>query len=192
LELQRITSKRALKITVNYANTLKSIEVKNSAELRSLTSMELGPVSLSVSDNARAYLNIKATDFEFKASGKSKTRLNLTAESSMIELSDDSKLDALINSPASEFDLYQRTDATIEGTTDTTNLRLDNSSNFFGNNYTVKNCQLTIEGSSDATIEVLENFSLEASGNTETFLYGEPSIVIKRLSGSAKLQKKER
>jgi hypothetical protein len=191
-ELQRITSKRALKITVNYANALKGIEVKNSAELRSLTSMELGPVSLSVSDNARAYLNIKATDFDFKASGKSKTRLNLTAESSKIELSDDSKLDALINSPASEFDLYQRTDATIEGTTDTANLRLDNSSNFFGNNYTVKNCQLTTEGSSDATIEVLENFSLEASGNTETFLYGEPSIVIKRLSGSAKLQKKER
>lgn len=191
-ETQRISSKKVLKITVNYGDALSRIEARSSAELRSLTSMELGPMTLLVADNSRAYLNIKATTFDFKASGKSKTRLNVTAETSKIELSDDSKLDALINSPVSEFDLYQQTDATIEGEANSTRLRVDNSANFYGNNYTVKSCSLLIEGSSDTTIEVLEDFTIEASGTTETFLYGEPKITVNKLTGSAKLQKKER
>ncbi|MEM1001587.1 MAG: DUF2807 domain-containing protein [Bacteroidota bacterium] len=190
--LKKITSKKALKITVNYGNALNKIEVKNTAEIRSLTSMELGPVNITVLDNSRAYLNIKATDFQFKAGGRSKTRLNINSETAVVELSDDSKLDALINSKTTKFDLYQRTDATIEGEADTSNIRIDNSSNFLGNNFTVKECSLLIEGSSDATIEVLDKFTIDASGNTETFLYGEPSITVSKLSGSAKLQKKER
>ncbi len=189
---KRITSKRALKITVNYGDALKSIEVHDKAEIRSLTSMELGSTNLLVKDNARAYLNIKATDFTFKASGRSKTRLNITSESAKIEISDDSKLDALVNSPITEFDLYQRGNGTIEGDTEQLQLRIDNSSKFFGNNFTAKTCDLLVEGSSDVTIEVTDQITIDASGNTETFLYGEPAITIKRLSGSARLQKKER
>lgn len=189
---KRITSKRALKITVNYGDALKSIEVRDKAEVRSLTSMELSSTNLLVRDNARVYLNIKATDFTFKASGKSKTRLNITSDSTKIELSDDCKLDALVNSPKTEFDLYQRGNGTIEGDTEELQLRVDNSSKFFGNNFTSKTCYLLVEGSSDVTIEVTDQLTLDASGNTETFLYGEPAIIIKRLSGSARLQKKER
>ena len=188
----RITSKKVLKITVNYSDVLQRIAVSNSAELRSLTSMELSSLTLTVADNSRAYLNIKVSSFEFKASGKSKTRLNVSAESSKVELSDDSQLDALINSPISEFYLYQRTDATVEGEATTTTLRIDNSANFYGNNYSVKSCDLVIEGTSDTTIEVLEEFTIDASGTTETFLYGQPTITVSNLSGSAKLQKKER
>jgi len=190
--LKNITSKKALKITVNYANALNRIEVRNSAEIRSLTSMELSTVQLSVLDKARAYLNIKATELDFKASGKSKVRLNITSEKTKIELSDDSKLDAFIKSGQADFILYQRTDATIEGESAISTIGVDNSSNFLGNNFSVTNCTLKIEGSADATLEVLDLLTLDASGNTETFLYGNPKITVERLSGSAKLQKKER
>lgn len=190
-ETQRITSKKVLKITVNYGEGFKNIEVKGTAEIRSLTSMELGDASVSVNDNSRAYLNIRAKNFVFKSGGKSKTRLNLTADDSKIEISDDSKLEALVNSPISEFYLYQRADANIEGNADTSIIRIDNSSNFYGRDYTVKKCTLTAEGSADTTIEVTESLDLDASGDTATFLYGEPQINITKLSGSAKIQKKE-
>lgn len=191
-EAQRITSKKVLKITVNYGDGFKNIEVNQTAEIRSLTSMEMGDASVKVNDNSRAYLNIKAKNFDFKSNGKSKTRLNLTSENAKIEISDDSKLEALINSPNSEFNLYQRADANIEGTANTSIIRMDNSSNFYGHDYTVKNCTLTTEGSADTTLEVSETLILDASGDTETFLYGEPKITVTRLSGSAKIQKKER
>jgi hypothetical protein len=191
--LKRITSKKTLKITVNYGESLANISVKNDSEIRSLTSMELGSVSLTVEDNSRAYLNINATDFEFRSTGKSKTRLNITASGiSKIYLNDDSKLDALINCPIVEFDLLQRTDATIEGAAEKATIRIDNSSNFYGNNYSLKECSLFIEGNSDATIEVQDQLTFDASGKTETFLYGEPTITVNRFTGSARLQKKER
>jgi hypothetical protein len=155
--------------------------------------MELGSSTLTVEDNSRAYLNINATDFEFRSTGKSKTRLNVTASGiSKMYLSDDSKLEALINCPTVEFDLLQRTDASIEGAAEKAIIRIDNSSNFSGNNYSIKECNLFIEGNSDATIEVQDQLTYDASGKTETFLYGEPTITVNRFTGSARLQKKER
>ncbi|MCG0017059.1 GIN domain-containing protein [Winogradskyella immobilis] len=188
---KRITSKKKLLITINYGELLKHIEVNGSTEIRSLTSMELGDVSLKTTGSSRAYLNIKASNFTFNSSGKSKSRLNLAADSTAFILSDDSQLDALINSKISKFDIYQRAKSTIEGDVDTCDLRIDNSGKFFGKNYTIKNSTLIIESNSDATLLTTESITIEASGTTETYLYGEPKIILNKLSGSAKLQKKE-
>jgi len=57
--------------------------------------------------------------FKFINSDKSKAELNVTANTSTLELSDNSKLEALINSTDIKVDLYQRADAKIEGDVDT-------------------------------------------------------------------------
>jgi hypothetical protein len=188
---KRITTKKKLLITINYGTLLNTIEINDGSEIRSLTSMELGDVSLKTTGNSRAYLNIKASSFQFSASGKSKSRLNLAADSTAFVLSDDSQLDALLNSKVSKFDIYQRAGVTIEGDANTCDIRIDNSGNFYGKNYTIKNGSLIIEGNSDATLLMTEFFTIEASGSTETYLYGEPKITLNKLSDSAKLQKKE-
>ena len=80
IETIRITSKKKLNIKVNYGDALKNIETRGDGEIRSLTSMELNDVTLVTSGNSRAYLNIKAKNFEYKSSGKSKTRLSFYAD----------------------------------------------------------------------------------------------------------------
>jgi hypothetical protein len=191
-ETIRITSKKRLNITVNYGDALENIIVRGDGEVRSLTSMELKSASLETADNARAYLNINSTNFSYKSSGKSKTRLNLTADSTKIELSDNSKLDALINSKVADFDLYQRSDAAIEGSVKSSILRLDNSSNFNSPNFDVKSVTATLEDSSDLTISATEEISISASGDTELYLFGNPAITITKFEDNAKLQKKQR
>jgi hypothetical protein len=191
-ETIRITSKKRLNITVNYGDALENIIVRGDGEVRSLTSMELKSASLETADNARAYLNINSTNFSYKSSGKSKTRLNLTADSTKIELSDNSKLDALINSKVADFDLYQRSDAAIEGSVKSSILRLDNSSNFNSPNFDVKSVTATLEDSSDLTISATEKITISASGDTELYLFGNPAITITKFEDNAKLQKKQR
>jgi len=188
----RITSKKKLNIKVNYGDALKNIEVKGNGEIRSLTSMELGDVTLKTSDNSRAYLNINARTFVYRSFGKSKTRLNLTSDSTKVELSDTSKLDALIKSTVADFDLYQRSDAAVEGVSDSSVIRVDNSSNFTGAKFDVKNVDATLEDNSDITISVEDNISIGASGNSEVYLYGNPTITITKFEGTSKLQKKKR
>ncbi|WP_431158534.1 GIN domain-containing protein [Winogradskyella poriferorum] len=191
-QTMRITSKKKLNIKVNYGDALSNIQVKGDGEIRSLTSMELGDVTLSTSDNSRAYLNINSKTFGYKSSGKSKTRLNLTTDSSYVELSDTSKLDALIKSRVTNFDLYQRSDAVIEGISDSSLIRVDNSSNLTGSKFEVKQVDATLEDNSDITIAVEESIVISASGNSEVYLYGNPSITINKLEGTSKLQKKKR
>jgi len=192
VETMRITSKKKLTITVNYGDSLKNIEIKGDGEVRSLTSMELGDVTLTTSDNSRAYLNINAVNFTYKSSGKSKTRLNLTADSTKIELSDNSKLDALINSKITNFDLYLRSDAVIEGNADSSVLRLDNSTNFNSPKFDVKRVDAALEDNSDLTIAASESITIAASGDSEIYLYGSPAITITKFDDTAKLQKKKR
>lgn len=192
VETMRITSKKKLSITVNYGNALKHIVTKGDGEIRSLTSMELGNATLTTSDNSRAYLNINAKNFVYKSSGKSKTRLNLSADSTKIELSDNSKLDALINSKVADFDLYLRSDAVIEGTANSSILRLDNSSNFNSPKFDVKKVDATLEDNSDLTIAANESITIAASGDSEVYLYGSPTITITKFEDTAKLQKKKR
>jgi hypothetical protein len=192
METMRITSKKKLSITVNYGDVLKHIEVKGDGEIRSLTSMELGDATLTTSDNSRAYLNINAKNFLYKSTGKSKTRLNLTADSTKIELSDNTKLDALLNSKVADFDLYLRADAVIEGAATSSVIRLDNSTNFNSPKFDVKKVDASLEVNSDLTIAATENITIAASGDSEIYLFGSPTITITKFEDTAKLQKKKR
>lgn len=192
VETTRITSKKKLNITVNYGDALQNIEVKGDGEIRSLTSMEINNATLTTSDNSRAYLNIKTNNFLYKSSGKSKTRLNLTADSTKVELSDNSKLDALINSKIADFDLYLRSDASIEGTVNSSVIRLDNSTNFNGSKFEVQTTDVSLEDNSDLTIAVNESITIAASGDSEIYLFGSPAITITKFEDTVKLQKKKR
>ncbi|MCA0132292.1 GIN domain-containing protein [Winogradskyella alexanderae] len=191
-QTMRITSKKKLNIKVNYGDALTNIEVKDNGEIRSLTSMELGDVSLKTLDNSRAYLNVNARTFDYKSYGKSKTRLNLTSDSTIVELSDTSKLDALIKSRIANFNLYQRSDASIEGVSEFSMIRVDNSSNFTGAKFNVKDVEAILEDNSDITVSVEDSVSIESSGNSEIYLYGNPVITIKKFEDTSKLQKKKR
>jgi len=192
VETIRISSKKKLNITVNYGDILDTIETRGDGEIRSLTSMELGDVTLITADDSRAYLNINAKTINYKGSGKSKTRLNLTADTTKIELSDNSKLDALVNSKVADFDLYQRSDAVIEGKANSSVIRLDNSTNFNGPKFDVKTTDVSLEDTSDLTISVMESITIAASGDSEIYLFGSPAITITKFEDTSKLQKKKR
>lgn len=187
---KRITSKKKMLITVYYSNILKEIELNDGSEIRSLTSLELKSLNLESSGNSRAYLNIRTENFTYRGSEKGRARLNLTADSSNLELIDNNKIEALINSKKLRLDLYQRSNISLEGDADDTVIKLDNSTGISGKNFTTKACNLILEDKSSATLTVTEAITLEASGNTQLYLYGEPSIVINRFTDTAKIQKR--
>lgn len=188
----RITSKKALHITVNYDANLTNIKTTDKAEITSLATMELANTLLITEGSSKAGLTLKADNFSFQGNGKSKVKLNLTSESAKLNLSDNCKLEALIYSPKTNADLYQRANAIIEGETDELVLRTDNYSVFNGRNFTAKTCNTLNEMSSDAYLEVEDTVTIEASGSSSIYLYNNPKISINRLENTAKIQKKEK
>ncbi|MFI1772370.1 GIN domain-containing protein [Thalassobellus citreus] len=189
---RRITSKKKLHIKVFYDDYLSTIETREDAEIYSISTINLANVNLITSGSSKAELTIKTLNFNFEGLDKSKTRLNLTADSTKVVLNSNSKLEALINSPIVKTDLYQRAQATIEGDCDDLLLRTDNTSKFTGKNFTTKTCNLICEMDSDAILEITDAITLEASGSSAVYLYNNPKIIVNRLTENSKIQKKEK
>lgn len=188
----KISSKKRLNITVNYNNNLNTIKTLDSAEIIALTTMDLANTKIITDGASRAELTIKTSNFNFQSKGKAKVKLNLNCNNAILSLLDNSKIDALIYAPITKIDLYQRAKATIEGETNEFDLRTDSNSQFYGKNFTAKTCQTLNEASSNATLEVMDTITVDASGNSSVYLYGNPKIIIKKLSNTSKLQKKEK
>ncbi len=189
--LKKITSSKKLNIKVVYTNTLKYIETIDNGEISSLTSINLDDVILKNSGTSRAFLNIKSKKFKFSASNRSKVKLNLTTKLADIVLSDNSKLDMLINADSLNTDLYLQANAKVRGSLDKLNIRADNSSVFSGNELTTNTCVLLAEDNCDVTINTTKELFLNASGSSDIFIYGDAKITLNNFADTAKLQKKE-
>ncbi len=188
---KKITSSKKMSIKVNYTDGLDTIEVLENGEIRSLTSLELKNTTLKTTGSSRAYLNIKTNEFNYTATDKARAKLNVNASNSIIVLNDNVKIEALLNSKSAKIDLYQRANAKFDGTLEKTLLRVDNSSSFIGKDFLTKTCNLIADMSSSATIRVDDSIIIEATGNSEVYLYNEPKITLTKFSGSSKLQLRE-
>lgn len=189
---KRITSSKRMNIKVNYTDGLENIEVIDNGEIRSLTSLELKNTTLKTSGASKAYLNIKTNEFDYTASDKARVKLNVNATNAAIVLNDNVRMEALLNTKSAKIDLYQRANAKLEGTVETTQLRVDNSSSFNGKEFLTTTCNLIADMGSSATIRVNDSITIEATGNSEVYLYNEPKITLTTFSGSSKLQMRER
>lgn len=194
---KRITSSKKMEILVRYTDVLKEIELKDNAELNSVNTVDNIGIVLKISDNARANLNLKNYSFKLinnndsKLKLSSKSRLNIESKLVDLELNESSKTEALITCDSLQVNMYQRSDAKIEGDVTYMKANTINSTNFLGKNLSVMKCEVITEDSSDFEIQVVDDFTIEASGNSEVYIYGDPKITLNKFSESAKLHKKE-
>lgn len=187
---RKITSKKELRIKINYDDNLKIIETFDNSKVNALTLMELSDFKLLTYGSSKVGLTLKSDFFDFEGVDKSKVKLNLSCDSTNIILNGNSKLEALINAPKIYADLYQKTDAIIEGNSDNINIRTDNNASFIGKNLTVKTGSILAEISSDVTLEAIDSITIDASGSSSIYLYQNPKITVNKLSGTSKIQKK--
>lgn len=194
---KRITSSKEMDITVRYNDALKIIELKDNAELNSVNTVDNIGIVLKINDNAKANLNLKNYSFKLvnnndsKLKMSSKSRLNIESKLVDLELNENSKTEALITCDSLTVNMYQRSMAKIEGDVKYMKANTINSTSFTGKNLSVFNCEVITEDSSDFEIQVSDNLTLESSGTSEMYIYGDPRITINKLSESAKLHKKE-
>lgn len=184
------TNYKKLIIRITYTNDLNSITAKNNAVINAIQEIQLNDIAIKTFDNSRLFLNVNTKSFILQSNDKSKTELNLKSENTTVELSKYSELKALITSDNFKCDLYQKSKANLEGDVNKAIIRLDNNSQFTGNNLVIKNAELIAESYSKCSINASLGLSIEASGNSEIQLYGDQKIEMKKFVESANLIKK--
>lgn len=186
-----ISSYKKLSVRVTYTDKFNLVTAKDETNLTALSDVVLDNVTFKSYDYAKLFLNAKTKNFTLMANDRSKVELNLKSEKTAIDLSKSAYVKALISSGEMKFDMYQKASAEVEGDVLDLKLRLDNNTDFTGRKLTAKNALVEVSGYAKTNINISNIATLDASGNGEIELYGEPiKIEIKRFTDSAILRKK--
>jgi len=188
--LKDVLSAKKLIVKITYTSDFKNVIAKNESQVTSLSDIELDDISFKSYDYAKLFLNTKNTSFNLECYDKSKAELNLKSEKIKISLSKNASIKAVIHANEMTFDLYQKSDATVEGDVVNFKLRMDNNATFTGKNLAALNGIITTEGYTNASINVKTAITIDAAGKSEIQLYGDPKIEIKRFADNAVLIKK--
>jgi hypothetical protein len=185
-----ISSFKKLSVRVTYNDNFNMAIAKDETNVTALSDVTVDDVTFKTYDYAKLFLNAKTKNFTLMANDKSKVELNLKSEKTAIDISKSAYVKALISSNEMRFDMYQKSNADIEGDVLDLKLRLDNNTDFTGKKLTAKTALIEVTAYSKATLNVSTNAIINASGNSEIELFGEPKIEIKKFTDSASLKKR--
>ena len=188
--IKNLGSHKKFQVRVNYTNDFKSVIAKNESEITALATIELDEVTFKSFDESKLMLNAKTKNFVLKADDKSKSELNVKSENTTLEISKSAATKALISSANLKVDLYQKSEAELEGDANEMKLRMDNNTNFTGKKLVAKTMDLQIESYANCNVNVSQNLSITSSGNAEIELYGDQKIDMKKFTDNSKLTKK--
>lgn len=190
--LREVTGEKKFAIRINYASDLKLITAKNESTIHALADLELDNITIKNYDNSRSFLNVKANYFALILNDKSEAEINVKADNTSIELSKNADLKALVTSKELKLDMYQKSQATIEGNVNDAKIRLDNYIILTAKKLIIANLELTTESYSKCYVNVTNELTLMASGKSEIELLGESKIDITKFANNATLYKKEK
>lgn len=188
--LQEAIRFRKLIVKITYTKDLNFVSSKNDATINAIQEVQLDSITFKSFDSSKLFLNVNSKHFQLESNDKSKVELNLKSQKSKIVLSQNASLKALITTNDLITDLYQKSEAKIEGTATDALFRIDSNSNLTANNLTVKNIEVTAEGDADCAVNAQTNIIIIASGKSEIELYGDPKIEMRKFIDEAKLIKK--
>ena len=179
-------------LRINYTSELKLITAKNESSVHALADLELENITIKNYDNSRAFLNVKANYFALVLNDKAEAEINVKADNTSLELSKNAELKALVTSPELKLDMYQKSQAEIEGNVNNAKMRLDNYAVLTAKKLVIATLELSTESYAKSFINVTNTLNLAASGKTDTELLGESKIQITKFLNNATLYKKEK
>ncbi|WP_367773863.1 DUF2807 domain-containing protein [Flavobacterium sp. WC2421] len=181
---------KKLIVKITYTKDLNFVTSKNDVAINAIQEVQIDTITFKSFDNSQLFLNVNSKDFLLESNDKSKVELNLKSENSKIVLSQSASLKSLIATQNLISDLYQKSEAKIEGSAMNALIRIDSNSKLTANKLTVKNIDLTAEGYAECSVNAETNIVIAASDKSEVDLYGDPKIEMKKFTDEAKLLKK--
>lgn len=190
--LKTPSSFKKFAIRVNYSDSLKLVTARNEAQIKAIADLELEKITIKNYDYSKSFLNVKSNYFALVLDDKAEAEINVKAESITLELSKNTELKALITASEAKIDMYQKSKATIEGTSTDVKMRLDNNSILIAPRYSIKNLDINAEHYITCKVNVSKEIIIQASGKSEIELFGDSKIIINKFLNNAVLSKKEK
>lgn len=187
---KKVIKSKSLKVKITYTSELNTVTAKNDAVVKAIQEILTDNLTLKTFDNSKIFMNANTKNFLLQADGNSKIELNVTCEKTKIELIKDAELKSLVTATDLAIDMYQKAKAKIEGTANTSIIRLENNAVLEAPKLEITSIELIAEGQSKAIINAKTDIIINASEKSEIELYGEAKIEMNKFTDKAKLSKK--
>ncbi|TRO66739.1 GIN domain-containing protein [Christiangramia sabulilitoris] len=182
---------KSQELKITYADTLKRIMLEGKVEFSSLQDLNLEDFRLETSGDSKAYITLKAKNFDLIHRDGAKAELNITSENVNFQLNQSSDLKALVNASIFNVDIYEKASARIEGEITELNLRADQSSKFDGENLSSIKAEVLSQGNSEVRVNVSDTLNVRAKGKSEIDVYNKPVVNLLEFEDEAVIAKKE-
>lgn len=187
---KKVVKSKSLKVKITYTSELNTVTAKNDAVVKAIQEILTDNLTLKTFDNSKIFMNANTKNFVLQADGNSKIELNLKSEKTKIELIKDAELKSLVTATDLAIDMYQKAKAKIEGTANTSIIRLENNAVLEASKLEINSIELITEGQSKAIVNPKKDILINAGEKSEIELYGDAKIEINKFTEKAKLSKK--
>ena len=185
----RITSKKKLKITVNYADLDKIVLQKGQIVMEDVISTN--ELEVHTYGSSKLQLKANAEVVSITMEGNSSGDFNIDTDSLHVLLKDKVDLDLYTVTEKATIQMGQNASTTIAGTVGGLEVSLMGKANLKGAKFEATTAKLALQESTSARIQVMNAITLIAKGNSKTYLYGNPKITITEFLDTAQLFKKQ-
>ena len=183
-----ITAKKQLDITVRY-NELESLVI-NDGNVSGRSMVNSDKLAIRTSGFSQADLQFSAGIAAVGMEGNSKAMLNIDSDSLAVSLGDKTEANIYSVSTIQDIDIRDDAIATMEGTTDTLEIKMWGRSKFRAEKLEAHEVDLEILDAASARINAFRRLKLDASGTSKVYLYGDPLIEIKEFTENTTLYKR--
>lgn len=182
-----ITGSRALDITI-FFRELAGVEVLQ-GRIIGEAEFNTDLFRLRTEGAAGAELRLRASLCDVTLSGNSRADLNIGAESVVVRMAERSDATIYADGNTLSAELADNADLTLEGIGDHAVLRLSGESGLSARKLVAGILEANLSGAASARIHAGTSLILDASGQSRTYLYGEPAVTLRRFTDRAELHK---
>ncbi|MDG1571018.1 DUF2807 domain-containing protein [Robiginitalea sp. M366] len=182
-----ITASKALKIVV-YANQLNAVEALD-GEVFSENPVTTDLLTVVARGGARVNLRARAAWFDLFMEDSSRADLNVEADSVSLRLG--ARADAVLYTVTDGLSatLAQNAGLTLEGLSVFSRVEGGDNTSLKAARLHSDQLELRLAGSATARVQARQETLLDLSGQTRTYLYGQPAIQLQRFTDRAELHK---
>ena len=188
---KEIVKKKRLKITVFVPEKFSSIKIVEKGKVYNEEAFSLKNLKIESSQRGQAKLNLDIkNDFNINLTDKSKLNFEGTAQNVNIKLGDNSEMKAKWTLKNIKIELNDHASLNQKGNVNEANIKLNQKSELNAKDFIINNAILETFDKSVAEINVKNNLSLKAKGNSEVSIFNDPKVNLKAFNDNAILYKK--
>ena len=186
---RNFTRTKKLSLEIGYTNVLSKILANGKVSIISNGNINVDRLAIETTENASVAVTSKTQRVDILTKGRSKVKATILAEAIGVHSNDNSEIEITATTESLNVSQNQKSELTINGKTDKSTLFLLDNTYFYGAGLESINTTLSIEGTSDAYVNVSDKLQLKASGKSEVSVLSNPVIELQTFADDTTLKK---